>query len=137
MTGKDEIQVVVARPGKDAVVESIVPDLKSYQDMVGGYIEIIALPKDRAVMVVNGEGKRKGLPDNRYIMSEQGKLVDTLTGTIFVCGVSKDGKFCSLDEGQIHNLLERFSNRHLFTATNQEVLGVYERYFEKGQEREL
>lgn len=38
--------------------------LKFLQNIVGGYIEFIDLPKQKAVMVVNEEGKLNGLPTN-------------------------------------------------------------------------
>ena len=40
--------------------------LKVLQDAVGGYIEFIDLPKQKAVMVVNEEGKLNGLPTNVF-----------------------------------------------------------------------
>jgi len=39
-------------------------NLKFLQDGVGGYIEFIDLPRQKAVMVVNEEGKMFGLPTN-------------------------------------------------------------------------
>ena len=40
--------------------------LKFLQNIVGGYIEFVSLPKQNAVMVVNEEGKMHGLPTNVF-----------------------------------------------------------------------
>lgn len=48
--------------------------LKDLQDMVGGYVERLALP-DRAVMIVNEDGFPLGLPVNETASRLAGRVI--------------------------------------------------------------
>lgn len=58
-------------------------DLQEYQDMVGGWIETVLTKKRDLLMLVDEEGKLKGLPINMtasHIMSKQ-YIGDLINGT--------------------------------------------------------
>ena len=89
------LRVAIVEPDKEPYVKDIGNNLRAMQDTVGGYIEIT---RDKLLpgmlLVVNEEGKIKGLPMNRCTGT------DIICGTFFVCGSSK-GDFRSLTEEQI------------------------------------
>lgn len=75
-----KIKVIVKRPDeKYGHVCNISNSLKNLQNTVGGYIETITF--DKFVIIVNEEGKLKGLPFNMRLGS------DSLVGTIIVAGI--------------------------------------------------
>jgi hypothetical protein len=62
--------------------------LEELQGYVGGYIEAVYLPK-RRVMVVNEEGKLRGLPFNQIataMVMEAGQIVGPIVGDVIICG---------------------------------------------------
>jgi len=64
----------------DGTVIPVIPEkgarfsLKELQDMVGGYVERLGLPK-RAVMILNEEGIPKGLPFNEKASQIAGREI--------------------------------------------------------------
>lgn len=75
------MEIVEPENGKDF-------SLKELQGFVGGHIEIVPLTKDR-LMVVNEEGKLKGLPLNlvatEIYNNESFCATDTIVGNALVC----------------------------------------------------
>lgn len=51
-----EIRVVIIEPGKPSYRKTIPNTLEAFQDIVGGYIEVVPLPGN-VRMIVNEEGK--------------------------------------------------------------------------------
>ena len=67
--------------------------LEEMQEAVGGYIEVVRLAFDRLVMIVNEEGKLRGLPYNpaaTAIMGVGGLPGDYIVGTALL--VSESGE---------------------------------------------
>ena len=98
MAGCNSLRVMVVEPDKEPYEKVLRGDLESMQEVVGGYIETTRdtlLPG--MVLVVNEEGKIKGLPMNRSTHC------DIICGTFFVC---KNGKedFRSLTDKDIEEI---------------------------------
>lgn len=78
------IKAIVKKPSdKYGYMCNLLNDLKTMQDIVGGWIEAIS-PADGIVIICNEEGKLLGLPKNMKIPH------DELVGTIIVCGTDDD-----------------------------------------------
>ena len=93
-----QIKVVVKRPNSKAKEMTIVDELKTYQELVEGYIEVIPFPKDRTIQfVANEEAKIYGFTPNLCLPHYQ----DVLCGTVVAVGIDEDGDFQSLTENQI------------------------------------
>ena len=92
---KNEISVLLVEPGKVPRMITIGADLKSMQDIVGGYIEAIYPFDDDVALVCNEEGKLLGLPLNRDLRDEYGGVTDIIAGMFFICGVNENS-FTSL-----------------------------------------
>lgn len=102
------MRVLIAEPGKPAAVTDIDNDLKTLQKTVGGYIETVTL-NDDIVLIVNEEGKLRGLPECRTLVNLDGGGMDTLVGTVIVAGIDwKTGSFCSLTDEQAAELKRKF-----------------------------
>lgn len=89
-----DIRVIVKRPNElYGNTVNISNDLKTFQRIVEGYIETITICNDpRVIMVVNDEGKIRGLPENFTIGSW---IKDTIHGTVILCG-AEDEEFADV-----------------------------------------
>lgn len=57
------MKVLIKEPEKMAYIKEIENELKPLQEIVGGYIEVITLPRNTA-LIINEEGKLKGMAPN-------------------------------------------------------------------------
>lgn len=125
------MKVVVVRPGKEPAVEEIDNTLKSMQQAVGGYIEVLhPFSDERICLVCNEEGKfLSEMKPNRVIVEEdrfkdmnrkrygqKEKILDIIFGPFFLC--SDDGdEFGQLPHGEIKKALKRFESVEIFGAS--------------------
>lgn len=94
----EKIKVLVKEPGKPAEVREIENTLEACQKIVDGWIEVVRIATDVA-LVVNEEGKNNGMKPN-FVFGG-----DLICGPAFFCGVTSgdDGEeFCGLDDDRIH-----------------------------------
>ena len=104
------MRVLLKEPGKDPRTMIIPNDLGTLQQLVDGYIETHTLT-DGLVMIVNEEGKLKGLEPNFYV----DRLKDTILGTAIFCG--EDGEeFTDIDEHDLTVLQTFFSLDDIITG---------------------
>lgn len=112
------IQVLIVKPHLRPYGATICPSLRSMQDIVGGYIQVVhdGLLKDDAVIVCNEEGKLacvecmdciRGLPANRALRDSRSKVQDVICGTFMVVGTAGEG-FTSLTPRQFADWTDRF-----------------------------
>ena len=109
------MEVVLVEPGKEARIAEIGSDLRSLQAAVGGYIEAAYFFDDPVALIRNEEGKVYGLPYNRAVRDEAGKVQDIIAGPFFVCGLGEDD-FCSLPKELQTKYLDMFKYPEKFTA---------------------
>lgn len=88
-------------------------DLKAFQNIVGGYIEVLAL-SDRLLLVCNENGKLERLTGNRRV----GR--DIIVGNFFVAADGGDGEFASLTDDEKSMLYKRFETAGIFTPEEVE-----------------
>ena len=96
-----KITVLVVKPRTVPVVEEIEIGLESYQSVVGGYIEELALD-EKTILICNEEGKLNNLPPNRIVNG------DIICGTFFLAGCDGGEEFISLSEEQQKEYSEIF-----------------------------
>ena len=107
------MRILIKEPGKDPHTMVIPNDLGMLQQLVDGYIETHTLT-DGLVMIVNEEGKLKGLEPNFYV----DRLKDTILGTAIFCG--EDGEeFTDIDEYDLTVLQTFFSLDDIITGGKQ------------------
>ena len=105
------MKVLVVRPDqRTPAVEEIGESLESMQAVVGGYIEEYMPWRDDAAIICNEEGKIIGLPPCRIVTDDEGKLVDYIAGTFFVCYAPPESEdFLSLPEAYIEKYTRMFT----------------------------
>ena len=80
----EKIKVILCKVGEEAEVIEIEDTLETMQELVGGMIEEYQ-PFEDAAIICNDEGKIQGLPLNRAIYGEDGKIIDVIAGDFFIC----------------------------------------------------
>ena len=96
------MRVLVVRPDQNPVVTEIGESLEAMQAVVGGYIQTVYPWKDEVALVCHEEGKVLGLPLNRLVIDEKGRILDYISGTFFIVGAPTDtDNFQSLPEEMI------------------------------------
>ncbi len=104
------MRVLIKEPGKDPHTMVIQNNLHLLQQLVDGLIEVHTLA-DGLVMIVNEEGKLKGLEPNFFVAA----LDDTILGTAIFCG--QDGEdFTDIDEHDLTILQTFFSLDDIITG---------------------
>lgn len=76
----ENIRILMKRPGEKVSVVELANELKALQHFVDGYIEVVRLATDLAV-ICNEEGRLMGLPYNVSICGHD------FVGTILIVGV--------------------------------------------------
>ena len=120
---EDKKTVLVVEPMKAAYVKEISLELESLQMEVGGDIESIAPFNDSVELVMNAEGKYKGLPLNRGVYDGKGRLCDVIAGTFLVVGVTEDD-FGALTQEQVSKYMEKYKMPEVFAHLNGKLVAV-------------
>ena len=104
------MRVLIVEPLKAPFEREIGNDLKSMQEVVGGYIQAIYPFEDEEIaLVCNDEGKLIGLPFNRALKDEEGSIYDVVVGTFFLCRAPADSEnFESLTDEQMEFCKKHF-----------------------------
>ena len=117
--------VLKVEPEKAPERIEISGDLKSMQKIVGGSIQAIYPFEEPIALICNEEGKLDGLPLNRSLRDEDGKIYDVITGTFFLCGAPpEEASFTSLTEYQLQDLETRFHTPELFLRLNGRLVSI-------------
>ena len=119
----EKMKVIVLEPMKEAYLAEIKNDLSGMQKVVGGYIQGIYPFEEEVCLVVNEEGKINGLPLNRALFDDNGKVYDITQGTAFICGCSEDS-FASLSKEHQEKFLAMFKYPETFVSMNGEIVAI-------------
>ena len=105
--------VLKVMPGCKPERITIPHTLDAMQRLVCGNIQAIYPYDDMVALVCNEEGKLLGMEPNRAVRNEDGDILDIISGTFFICGLSEDD-FCSLTETQISYYSKLFRHPETF-----------------------
>ena len=115
---KTNIEVIMVEPGKEAVMMSIGDDLESMQKAVGGMIEEYMPYEDDIAIICNEEGKINGLPLNREIKDEQGRVMDIIAGPFFMAYAPIESeRFLSMPEDLKDKYMAKVKDPQRFRMT--------------------
>lgn len=118
----DTMKVLLVSPGEKAKMIEMNDSLESMQNAVGGMIEEYMPFEDDVAIVCNEEGKLMGLPPSRAIYGEDGRLMDVMSGTFFVCYVPIESeKFLSLPPDMEKKYTEMFKSPEEFFRTSEGI----------------
>ena len=121
----EKLKVIYVEPGKRASVIEIDDDLKAMQNLVGGMIEEYMPFEDDVAIICNDEGKMLGLPLNRGIRTEDGRLQDIIAGDFFLCYAPVESeKFLSMPKDLEEKYREKFDYPEQFFRTEEGIRGV-------------
>ena len=107
------MNVLLVEPGKKPREAEIGSELEALQAVVGGNIEAVYPWDEPAALVCNEEGKLTGLPLNRVLRDENGRIADIVAGTFFICGLG-DEDFQSLPPELIKKFDAKFAVPEVF-----------------------
>lgn len=116
----ETMRVLVVEPGKRPVVKEMQTGLEALQKAVGGLIEAVYPFEEPVAIVCNEEGKIMGLPLNRALLDENGKVYDIIAGTFLVVGLTEDN-FGSLDDTLLEKFQTRFRDPETFVYVNDQL----------------
>lgn len=87
------MKILVVEPLKVPYEKEIDGSLESMQAIVGGLVEAIYPFEDEELaLICNEEGKLLGLPYNRALRDEDGRIYDVIAGTFFLCRAPADSE---------------------------------------------
>lgn len=122
---ENRIEVIVVEPEKEPKVVEIGDDLKSMQQIVGGWIEeYFPFETDQNIAIIcNEEGKLNGLPPNRAIRSEYtNEILDVIAGTFFLAyAPPEEERFESMPAEKKEKFMERFKYPERFYRTRDGI----------------
>ena len=129
---REHIKVVLVEPGKEARTAEIEDSLESMQALVGGHIEEYMPFEDDAAVICNEDGKINGMPLNRAVYGEDGRIADIIAGPFFICYAPLESeRLRSLPEDMEKKYLEKFREPERFSKTEYGIKAV--KYSECGK----
>ena len=121
----EKIKVLFFSPGEYARTVEIDDTLEGMQEAVGGWIEEYMPFDDDAAIVCNEEGKMMGLPLNRAVKDEDGRVMDIICGDFFICYAPIESEeFLSLPPEMEKKYKEKFAWPETFMQTENGIRAV-------------
>lgn len=120
---EQEITVLVVQPGMEPEVRRVSTGLDALQHEIGGMIEVVYPFEDNVGLIMNEEGKLEGLPLNRGLFDDEGRLYDIIAGTFLVTGLTEDS-FGSLTAEQLAKYTELYKQPQMFVRMGSEIVAM-------------
>ena len=121
--GKNTMTVLLVEPEKHPRPVEIGTSLEDLQKAVGGFIEVTYPFDDQVGLVMNEEGKLEGLPLNRALRDDEGKIYDVVAGSFLVVGLTEDD-FGSLSPDQMQKFEELFHQPEVFIRMGKGIMAL-------------
>ena len=118
-----KMEVLLVQPGMYPQKATIGTELKDFQDAVGGTIAASYPFDDPVAIVYNDEGKLTGLPLNRALRDEDGRMYDAVAGTFLVVGLGEED-FASLSPELAQKYEEHFHQPEDFIRLGHRMMVV-------------
>lgn len=119
------MRILLVEPGKRPVLKEIDGSLKSMQEIVGGTIQAIYPFEEPVALICNDEGKLLGLPLNRALRDEEGRIYDVIAGTFFLCGAPEGSdSFESLSHQAAEAFQQYFLCSESFLRVHEKILRI-------------
>lgn len=122
---ENKLKVLLVEPLKRPRMIEIPHEVEAMQRLVGGYIETVYPFDDPVVLVCNDEGKLDGLPLNRVLFGENGRIYDIIAGSFFIAHVPPDAEdFQSLPDDLAKKYAMKFATPERFVRVNGDIFAV-------------
>ena len=120
---RETMTVLLVEPDKYPRPVEMGTELEDLQKAVGGYIEVV-YPFDEPVgLIMNEEGKLDGLPLNRALRDDDGKIYDVVAGPFLVVGLTEEN-FGSLTPEQLAAFEEKFHSPEVFVRMGRGIMAI-------------
>ena len=122
------MRVILVEPNIPPRIAEVENTLKSLQNTVGGYIEVISMDHldPNIILICNEEGKIRDLPVNRILYNRYGNALDYIAGTFMICA-ERNGEFVSIPKKLENKYLERFASSKVLWDNYQPRRTIHER----------
>lgn len=117
---RSKLKVLVVEPDKEPYVKEIEAGYRALQQEVDGTIQGVYPFTDPVGIVCNDDGKWLGLPLNRALRDEEGKIYDIVAGTFLVVGLGEED-YCSMDTEMLEKYSELFKNPEMYVQVAGEI----------------
>ena len=118
------IKVLVVKPEQIPTIAEYEDRLETWQQLVGGYIELFYPFEDDVAILCNDEGKIDGLPLNRAIKDAGGEILDIIAGTFAVVGLDDEDGFRSLTDDELKKYAELYAVPEVFIGMDGRIVAV-------------
>jgi len=127
------MKVLMVEPGKSPYETEMEPGLKSLQAAVGGDIQAVYPYEDPVAIICNDEGKYLGLPLNRALYDDDGRMYDIVAGSFFMVGLGEED-FTDLSPELMAKYAEQFKHPEKFVRLAGEIIAVKQPATDRTQE---
>lgn len=122
MSERTTIDVIMVEPMKPPRMITLNDNLESMQEAVGGWIEEYMPFPDEVALICNEEGKMNGMPLNRAVYGEDGRLLDVIAGPFFIAYAPIESEnFLSLPEDLKQKYMQEFKHPQEFVMTGNGI----------------
>ena len=87
---KEQLDVLLVKPGMYPQAVQIGSELEDLQKAVGGDIEAVYPYNEPVALIVNDEGKLNGSELNRALRDNEGQIYDIVAGDFLVVGLGEE-----------------------------------------------
>ena len=117
------MRILLVKPDQEAFETEIKDDLTSLQKTVGGYIQALYPFDDPVALICNEENKLLGLPLNRALYDDEGRVYDIIAGDFFLTGLGEDD-FSDLSDELMKKYMEHFKYPEIFIRSGNEIIAM-------------
>ena len=124
MNEKKNIKVLVVKPEQVPTIAEYEDRLETWQQLVGGYIELFYPFEEDVAILCNEEGKINSLPLNRAIKDAGGEILDIIAGTFAVVGLDDEDGFRSLTDDELEKYAKLYAVPEVFVGMDGRIVAV-------------
>ena len=117
------MKVLMVEPGKSPYETEIEGGLESLQAAVGGDIQATYPFDDLVGLICNDEGKLLGMPLNRALYDDGGRIYDIVAGNFLIVGLGEED-FTDLSPELMKKFSEQFKHPEKFARIAGEIIAV-------------
>lgn len=128
------MKVLMVEPGKSPYETEIEGGLESLQAAVGGDIQATYPFDDLVGLICNDEGKLLGMPLNRALYDDGGRMYDIVAGNFLIVGLGEED-FTDLSPELMKKFSEQFKHPEKFARIAGEIIAVNQPVTNEHQEK--
>ena len=120
---KEQLDVLLVKPGMYPQAVQIGGELEDLQKAVGGDIEAVYPYNEPVALIVNDEGKLNGSELNRALRDNDGQIYDIVAGDFLVVGLGEEN-FASLSPQLMEKFEKEFHQPEMFVRMGRSIMAL-------------